>query len=144
MSKMLELFESHHKADAAAKKADPEYNAYASKWLSGFQKNENGYVWPEFAKKLLAACEAGKMDLVKQCFWASNMNADLDPGGVPAVVAWGMKRAASISHIQGMYEYLNVKLTVGDIQGESFYGGYPNPTETDKKLGDYLNKMEIF
>jgi hypothetical protein len=43
-----------------------------------------------------------------------------------------------------MYEYLNVLLKVSDIKGESFYGGFPSPTETDKKLGDYLNKMEIY
>ncbi len=96
MSKILELFEANHKASTAAKKASPEYNAVASEWLAGFQQNKNGHVWPEFAEKLLAACEAGKMETVKDCFWASNMNADLDPSGVPAIVAWGMKKAASI------------------------------------------------
>lgn len=143
MSKLLEFCESNHKQSTAAKKAMPEYAAWASEWLAGFQVNKNAHLWPEFAEKLLLACEQGKMDLVKKCWWASLMNAELDPAGVPAIVSWGMKRAASIDHMQDMYEYLNVKLAVNDIQGESFYSGFPNPTMTDKKLGIFLNKMDI-
>ena len=144
MSKLLEFCESNHKQSTAAKKAMPEYAAWASKWLAGFQQNEHAHHWPEFAEKLLIACEEGKMDLVKKCWWASMINSDLDATGLPAIVIWGMKRAASIDHLQDMYEYLNVNLQVSDIRGESFYGGFPNPTMTDKKLGAFLNKMDIY
>ena len=144
MSNMLELFESNHKAATAAKKASPEYKALADAWLAGFQKNTNAHAWPAVAEKLLAACEAGNLGLVKDCFWASTMAAELDSTGVPAVVAWGMKRAVSLAHIHEMYDLLGVGLKVEDIDGESFYGGFPNPTEIDQALGIHLNKMEIF
>lgn len=144
MSKILDFFEKSHKQNTAAKKSCPEYAAWASKWMSSFQKNENAHHWPEVCEKLLLACQEGNIELVKECWWASLIAAELAPDSLPAVVAWGMKRAASIDHIQDMYELLNVKLEIGDIKGETWYAGFPSPTQSDKLLGEYLNKMEIY
>ena len=144
MSAVLDFYVSNYKQSTAVKKSCPEYKAWSSAWLSSFQKNTNAGHWPEVCEKLLLACQAGKMELVKKCWWASMMGAELAPDSLPAVVAWGMKRAASIEDMQNMYELMNVKLGIEDIRGESFYGGFPNPTESDKLLGEFLNKMEIY
>lgn len=141
------FFQANYRRDTAFKIQDLEGGKRYAAWQAAqrlqFQNVKNRTRWPVMRDALIIAIKAGKIDLIKECFWASLVTAEFNPGEFPAVVVWGMKNACSIAEDQILYERLNVKLSVGDIRGETFYAGFPNPTEADLELGQLLNEIDF-
>lgn len=145
---IIGMFERQYQADSKFYRDNPEdgklLKQAKSKWLTGFQRNKYAKKWLDVRDKLLAAIMAGETELVKKAFWASLIASELNPGELPAVVVWGIKRACSIAKNQVIYDMLNVKLNTCDIRGESFYAGFPKPGKNDYALGVLLNQIDIY
>mgnify|MGYP001570569092 CR=1 FL=1 len=149
---ILEFYESNYKRDSEFKKnnSDSGYEEWQNKQKAIFQNitKERSYFLAQWEYKikpgLIKAIKDGRIQLVRECFWVSQIGAEIDSASLPAIVSWGMKRAASIAHCQGIYDMLNVKLTVRDIRGESFYAGFPTPKENDVELGKLLNQIDMY
>jgi hypothetical protein len=139
---ITEFYHSAYKRDTEAN--DAKYKKWQSTWLSKFQRSKYAGNWPDVCDALLKALRNGKENLVIECFWASQIASEFHPDKFPSVVVWGMKRACSVASAQEIYDLLNVKLTVKDIRGETFYAGFPTPEENDIELGKLLNQIDIY
>jgi len=146
---ITEFFEHQYRKDESFCRDFPVegkvYKRWQSAQLSRFQ-NENPYYdeWPKVRDGLLRAFANNDLMLVRDCFWRSLIATEFHPDKLPAVVVWGMKRAASIAHNKIIYDLLNVKMSINAIRGESFYGDLPAVQEKDLELGRLLNKLDIY
>jgi len=79
-------------------------------------------------KAIAAGCEGE--------FWAEALKTF--PGRY--YKSWRFDRAVSVAHMQRIYKRLNVRLTVGDIRGETWYAGIPEPTPDEIREIEALDK----
>jgi len=126
---MIEFFEKLYKLTVKMPKTG---------WLPKFQHNPYKHKWPEICEKLL------KQDNeFLEKFMFINLINSIDPESIYAISTWGIQRAVSLAAMQDIYDKLNVKLTVNDVVGESFYMGFPLPTDNDVELGKKLLEIKL-